>query len=123
MSQDSGRIYPQVFHGCFEAVTPGCLNLDRTAFGGSEKKGSPRPAQVQVVYSERYPPAHWWLFENVPGLFYAGTNKVDQLLNEEQVGPLPHIPLPLPGASQQAKYCFEGFRHGIAKLLHFYKYT
>ena len=82
------QIHSQVFHGCFEAVSPGCLNLDPNAFGGSRNGGSRFPAQVQVVQSERYPPTHWWLFENVPGLFYAGTNKVDQLLNDEQVWPL-----------------------------------
>lgn len=75
----------QMFHGVFEAVSPGCLNLDRHAFGGNARGGSSRPAQVQVTYTEKFFPTHWWLFENVPGLFYAGTNKVDQLLNEEQV--------------------------------------
>lgn len=77
-------IWVQLFHGIFEAASPGQMNIDSLACGGSYAEGAPFPAQVQCKYHFKYPPTPRWMFQKVPGLFFNGTLRIDRLLSEDQ---------------------------------------
>lgn len=59
----------QVMHGVFVAVTPGIYNLEPFAFRGSQKGGSPLPAQVRVEVDVKFPPLPVSHFRHTRGLF------------------------------------------------------